>query len=43
MRHYGNLIGHKMADLTSEVVVTASQRRARRSMRRPEEWKKTIT
>ena len=43
MRYYGNLTSHKMADMTSEVVVTTSQRRARRRTHNPEEWKKTIT
>ena len=43
MRYYGNFTSRKMADITSEVIVTTSQRRARRRTRNPEEWKKTTT
>ena len=43
MCYYGNLTSRKMADITSEVVVTISQKRVHRRMRNPEEWKKTTT
>ena len=44
MRYYGNLAAVlKMADIASEVVVTTSQRRARKRTRNPEAWKKTVT